>query len=150
MAACPMARQTMTFEMGSFLGSAASRDPKPEGLDFSEIGPEPIDFIHLRRFTQGDKALENEVLELFVRQMPETINALKGAVTDKEWHVAAHTLKGSGRAVGAWRLADLALQAESVRGVSDREAVDKMVARIESAADDVQRFIESLNKPTAR
>jgi HPt (histidine-containing phosphotransfer) domain-containing protein len=149
-AACAMARQTMAFEMGSFLGAAASRELKPEGLDLSKIGPEPIDFVHLRRFTQGDKALENEVLELFVRQMPETIKALKGAATDKEWHVAAHTLKGSGRAVGAWRLADLALQAESVPGVADREAVAKMVARIESAAGDVQRFIESLNKSTAR
>lgn len=150
-----MARQVMAFELGSYLGAAASREVKQDGSNFSEIGPEPIDFAHLRRFTQGDKALENEVLDLFAAQVPETINALKSAKTDKDWQMAAHTLKGSGRAVGAWRLADLALQAEGVAGIADRAAAGKMIARIEASANEVQRFIKSLTAtkgacPTAR
>ena len=47
--------------------------------------------------------LEQEILALFIEQAPVTIDALKHAHTKRDWSIAAHTLKGSARAVGAWR-----------------------------------------------
>ena len=41
----------------------------------------PVDIKHLRRYTLGDQALEKEVLELFLGQLPETIASLSGATT---------------------------------------------------------------------
>ncbi len=101
----------------------------------------PVDIKHLRRYTLGDMALEQEVLELFLGQLPETIASLSGATTEKEWRVAAHTLKGSGRAVGAWRIARLAEHAERMVGVKNADARTEAVARILDAAREAQAFI---------
>lgn len=101
----------------------------------------PVDIKHLRRYTLGDQALEKEVLELFLGQLPETIASLSGATTEKEWRVAAHTLKGSGRAVGAWRIARLAEQAERMTGIKSPAARADAVSRILDAAREAKTFI---------
>jgi HPt (histidine-containing phosphotransfer) domain-containing protein len=71
-----------------------------------------IDHDHLARYTLGDRALEREVLGLFVDQIPQTLEALDAAESDADRVRAAHTLKGSARAVGAFRLADIAERLE--------------------------------------
>jgi HPt (histidine-containing phosphotransfer) domain-containing protein len=105
---------------------------------------EPVDFAHLRRFTLGDRHLEAEILGLFLAQVPITIATLKRAETDGAWYVAAHTLQGSARAVGARRLALLATQAERLGGISDPDACRMMVCMLEEAAEEAQAFIGSL------
>lgn len=76
-----------------------------------------IDHAHLARYTLGDPELEFEVLQLFAGEAPRTVALLKaaadaGAVALRDWRMGCHTLKGSARAVGAWRVADLAEVAE--------------------------------------
>ncbi len=100
-----------------------------------------IDLKHLRRYTMGDRALEQEVLELFLAQLPKTIAALSGAVNDHEWRIAAHTIKGSGRAVGAWQIARLAEQAERLAGVRNRAAHADAVSKLEEAMREAEVFI---------
>jgi HPt (histidine-containing phosphotransfer) domain-containing protein len=78
----------------------------------SARGLSPIDRAHLARFTFGNTDLELEVLALFAQQAPETLAILEGADTPKTWRYAAHTLKGSARAVGAWEVAAAAESAE--------------------------------------
>ncbi|MFN0218469.1 MAG: Hpt domain-containing protein [Hyphomicrobium sp.] len=114
------------------------------GLAFA--GPDPhaqpvFDLTHLRRYTLGDRELEREVLDLFLGQLPATISALRQAVSDHEWKMAAHSLKGSGRAVGAWSLAQLAEQAERLPGVADAQRCGEHIDLIEQAAADVRAFI---------
>lgn len=114
----------------------------PRSSDVS--GTAPIDLAHLGRYTLGDPELEREVLDLFADQMPVTIDALKKASSDKDWQMAAHTLKGSSRAVGAWRLAELALQAERIGGIYDREDAAEIVQQIEAAAAEAAVYIRGL------
>jgi HPt (histidine-containing phosphotransfer) domain-containing protein len=102
----------------------------------------PLDLTHLRRYTLGDAKLEAEVLALFLSQLPVTITALSAASSDRDWRVAAHTIKGSGRAVGAWRLAHAAEEAERMTVVADASLRGAQVARIEEAAAEVRRYIE--------
>jgi len=102
----------------------------------------PIDHVHLGRYTLGNRALEIEVLQLFAGQAPETIAALATATDDRAWHVAAHTLKGSARAVGAWALARAAEDAERA-GLRD-EGRDALLAEIEALLDDARRHIDGL------
>jgi HPt (histidine-containing phosphotransfer) domain-containing protein len=109
--------------------------------EIDQLQVNPVDLKHLRRFTLGDRALEKEVLELFLGQLPETISSLRRAATEKDWRVAAHTLKGSGRAVGAWRIARLAEHAERMLGVKHTETRVEALARIEDAAREAQAFI---------
>jgi HPt (histidine-containing phosphotransfer) domain-containing protein len=103
----------------------------------------PVDLKHLRRYTMGDANLEKEILDLFLGQLPKTIQALADAVNEREWKVAAHTLKGSGRAVGAWRVARLAEHAERQLNVQNKQSCQDAVARIEEAAAEARQFIRA-------
>lgn len=107
----------------------------------------PVDLAHLRRFTLGDAGLEIEVLTLFIEQAPVTIDALRRAATSRDWMTAAHTLKGSARAVGAWRLARLAEEAERLGGAPDGNARDEVLRHLDEAAAEARTHIVSLPRP---
>jgi HPt (histidine-containing phosphotransfer) domain-containing protein len=106
----------------------------------------PVDLDHLRRYTLGDKALEDEVIGLFLAQLPETIAALRSAVNERDWKMAAHTLKGSSRAVGAWRIAELAQQAEALVRSDDPEACSDAISKLEAAASEASTFFHQSSK----
>jgi HPt (histidine-containing phosphotransfer) domain-containing protein len=105
---------------------------------------EPVDLAHLRRYTLGDRGLELEILDLFVGQLSIAISALKNALTEKEWGIAAHTLKGSARAVGAWSLATIAEGAERLHGLPDADTRHAVVRRLEAAAGKAREYIAAL------
>jgi HPt (histidine-containing phosphotransfer) domain-containing protein len=75
----------------------------------------PIDWAHLSRFTLNDKVLEHEVLGLFAMDAPRYLAKMVAARGRKDWIEAAHTLKGSARAVGAWSVAEHAEAAEALQ-----------------------------------
>jgi HPt (histidine-containing phosphotransfer) domain-containing protein len=102
--------------------------------------PEPseaIDDDHLARMTLGDRALEREVLEIFLRQATIMIERIERAEPGLA-AAAAHTLTGSARGVGAWRVAQAAERLEQAAGNADAaldEAVDALkAATVEAGA----------------
>lgn len=99
----------------------------------------PIDRQHLAKFTMGDRALELEVLQLFAQQAVETVSSLRSAADAKAWHIAAHTLKGSARYIGAFPLADAAEEAE--KAGHDHARRDAMVARVEALLAEARGYI---------
>jgi HPt (histidine-containing phosphotransfer) domain-containing protein len=72
----------------------------------------PIDIEHLARMTLGDSRLEREVLAMFSAQAVSLIATL--TVMPAEAGALAHTLTGSARAIGAFRVADAAEHLETV------------------------------------
>lgn len=66
----------------------------------------PINFDHLRRMTLGDPGLEQEVLAMFAAQSTELIEKIVRLPPNAG--ELAHKLKGSAKAVGAFRIADAA------------------------------------------
>ena len=100
----------------------------------------PIDLVHLSRMTFGDRALEREVLQLFLRQSSQIVAKLAKADTDTLAQLA-HTLKGSGAGVGAWAVADAAtvLEQGAKAGKSDAG-----VAKLRSAVTEASGYIEEL------
>jgi HPt (histidine-containing phosphotransfer) domain-containing protein len=73
-----------------------------------------IDFQHLDQYTLGDEGLQAELLKLFSAQL-EAQSAELGSCADAEsWRMAAHTLKGAARAVGAFHVADVAEKLEAL------------------------------------
>src|SRR5271154_2566851 len=89
----------------SNLSAAAGSDSKPSAIDED----------HLARMTLGDRRLEREVLEIFLRQttiMLDRIVAAEPALAA----AAAHTLRGSARGIGAWRVAQAAELLEGAAG----------------------------------
>jgi HPt (histidine-containing phosphotransfer) domain-containing protein len=92
-----------------------------------------IDEGHLGRMTLGDRGLEREVLEIFVRQtsiMLDRIEADRPATAA----VAAHTLKGSARGVGAWRVAHAAEQLERAVERGAGRDLERAIAALEAVA----------------
>jgi HPt (histidine-containing phosphotransfer) domain-containing protein len=109
-----------------------------------DAATKPIDFTYLRRFTLGNKELEQEVLYLFAESAPAYLKALEQACTPKEWHDAAHTLKGSARAVGAWRVARTAEVAEKLRFDTDQDRRAFAVDSAYEAGEEALRYILSV------
>lgn len=103
----------------------------------------PVDLEHLRRFTCGDAALEREILSLFVGHGPQCLAALDAATSPQTWIAAAHSLKGSARAVGATHVANLAAAAEA--SSPDAAQRDQQLAALRLAVDDVCSFVRDLD-----
>lgn len=76
-------------------------------VDLPQAAPSsrPIDLAHLARQTMGDRALEQEVLQLFIRQAKAALMHISKVPVSERLRIA-HTLKGSARSVGAFALAD--------------------------------------------
>jgi HPt (histidine-containing phosphotransfer) domain-containing protein len=102
-----------------------------------------VDLAHLDRYTGGDRALNEEVLRLFDSQCDDMLSDLESAATagdGRGWHMAAHTLKGASRGVGALTLAQAAADAEHV-DPADSPALSASAARIAREMGHVRRFI---------
>ena len=99
-----------------------------------------LDEHHLRRMTLGDQTLEREVLQVFARQVTLL---LKRIVRAEPAHAAAaaHTLKGSARGLGAWRVADAAERLEEA--ASGLGNLSEAIAELEIAGGEVRGAIEA-------
>ncbi|MBK5948362.1 hypothetical protein CH339_19160 [Rhodobium orientis] len=107
-------------------------------MDATAKPDRPVDLVHLARHTLGNRDLEREVLRLFVRQSAVYLGRLRNARTAGEMRVAAHTIKGSARGIGAWRIAELANlfeEAAAEGATMDDAALADLAAAIEAAND---------------
>jgi HPt (histidine-containing phosphotransfer) domain-containing protein len=127
---------TMETEIGTWT------DPVP--AEARKAAPRPVDLVHLSRYTLGERALEREVLELFCTQSLVYLEQLRGARTDKEWREAAHSLKGSAQAIGAWGAAAAAEQAEAVSGEVLAAARPAHLLAVGASVDEARAYIRSL------
>src|SRR5437879_13783748 len=87
----------------------------------------PIDLVHLARTTLGDRSLEREVLQLFDRQATLLIERMRAAAPGSTLALA-HTLKGSARGIGAWRVARAAEAVELAEGTEAAPALEALAA----------------------
>jgi HPt (histidine-containing phosphotransfer) domain-containing protein len=109
---------------------------------FGAVGERPIDLVHLARMTLGDRSLEREVLQLFVRQASMLLRRMQGAESATV-ATLAHTLKGSAQGLGAWRVADAAAALES-RARGQPEVLPADVAALQSAVEEAQEVVADL------
>jgi HPt (histidine-containing phosphotransfer) domain-containing protein len=122
----------------------AARAEPAEPAQGREIAAKPVDLTHLARYTLGEHALEREVLELFCTQSVLYLEQLRAAMSDKDWRNAAHSLKGSASAIGAWRAAQAAERAEALKGDGLRQFRSARIAEIESSLREVEAFVTSV------
>lgn len=106
-----------------------------------------LDLVHLARQTDGDSALEAELLALFDRQSAKL--AARVALTDLSNRArsdVAHRLRGSALAIGANRVA-LAAEAfeRAVETLPDAEREPaELLSELGAAVDEVRAAIASL------
>jgi HPt (histidine-containing phosphotransfer) domain-containing protein len=104
-------------------------------IDAPSLAPDdrPIDLVHLARTTMGDRSLEREVLQLFDRQSTLLIARMRAAAPGGLANLA-HTMKGSARGIGAWRVARAAEALELAGGADDTaRALDQLAAASDEA-----------------
>jgi HPt (histidine-containing phosphotransfer) domain-containing protein len=92
-----------------------------------------FDLAHLDRQTFGDAALRDELLRLFDQQCARLVPITTGSGPPGERADAAHTLKGSARAVGAWPVATRAEALEEALREPVAGNVAGLVADLEAA-----------------
>jgi HPt (histidine-containing phosphotransfer) domain-containing protein len=113
-----------------------------------------VDLAHLFRMTLGDRALEREILQLFSRQTDMLMARMQDAAPASV-AAMAHTLKGSARGIGAWRVAhaadvvELAVAAgrrnvEQDANEDRRHDLATAVEVLRSAADETRTAIADL------
>jgi len=105
-----------------------------DSKDAPSLAPDdrPIDLVHLARTTLGDRSLEREVLQLFDRQAALLIARMRSA-TPGGVALIAHTMKGSARGIGAWRVARAAEAVELAGSADIGDALERLAAAAEEA-----------------
>ena len=117
-------------------GAAAIRhrstsDCKPRCAD-------PVDLVHLSKQSLGDRALETEILMLFLSQSVLYLDRMTNASTKSERRLAAHTIIGSAKGIGAWTVAECAAKhSDGFDGGAD-------LKELWTAVSDANIYIESL------
>ncbi len=102
----------------------------------------PIDLVHLARMTLGERSLEREVLALFDRQSTLLLARMRSAAP-AGIVTLAHTLKGSARGIGAWRVARAA-EALEIAGAADTgPALDTLVAAIDETRGVIAELLKA-------
>lgn len=103
----------------------------------------PIDLVHLARQTLGDRALEQEILSLYVKQARSLLSRIGECGCGRDRADMAHTLKGSSRAVGAWQVALASEAVEIVPPGRDAEfaaALKALSTCVEAACDTISEL----------
>jgi|SRR5262245_7778320 len=121
-------------------------DAPPLAPSEPAISEPAIDRAHLARMTHGERDLECEVLQLYATQADLLLGRM-GQATPAVVGALAHTLCGSSRGIGAWRVADAAaaVEADAAQG---RDMVAS-VARLASAIRAAQVHIVELIRANA-
>jgi HPt (histidine-containing phosphotransfer) domain-containing protein len=133
----------MTEPLGSTIRTVAQ---PPRDLDAAvpEPSAKPVDLAHLSRQTMGNRALEIEILQLFEAQSRQLMHLVLVGRTAEERRRAAHTMRGSARGIGAWRVARLAEAVEHAGLVPGQ--VHGLLAELESAVDEANLYIQNVFK----
>jgi HPt (histidine-containing phosphotransfer) domain-containing protein len=92
-----------------------------------------IDWDHFGRQTMGDAELARDILTMFLDQSNELLRAVRDARSTFDRRDAAHLLKGSARAVGAFGVAEAASRIESLSGDAGEGPLLEAVARLHAA-----------------
>jgi HPt (histidine-containing phosphotransfer) domain-containing protein len=116
----------VAFAMPGGDGAAASR-------------ARPVDLTHLAKQTLGDRALEQEVLKLFIQQALSARDQMSEAPVRERLRLA-HGLKGSARGVGAFAIADC------VADIEKRPDDGQLVKRLSGLIDEVRDFIAAISR----
>lgn len=112
--------------------------------DTSTSDCRPVDLVHLSRLTLGNRDLEQEVLQLFIRQSSIYLKRLSEASDKKSWCDAAHTIKGSAKGIGAWKVAEIAEAIERVQKAEAEGETRELLQALSESVEEANAFIESV------
>ena len=107
---------------------------------------EPIDLVHLARYTGGDRDINCEVFRLFSDHCAQSLRSLRtslNAADGKGWCDTAHALKGAALGIGAFALAERAEVAEAMNPGTDPAHAANVLATLTGRSEIVLAYIEA-------
>jgi HPt (histidine-containing phosphotransfer) domain-containing protein len=118
------------------------RTQRIEWMPSPPLAPDdgPINLQHLARMTLGDAGLERQVLGMFAGQATALVAKL--AALPAEAMALAHTLTGSARAIGAFRVAECAEALEFAIRQGGNPA--RCLTELKAAVADARAAIEAM------
>lgn len=103
--------------------------------------PAPIDLAHLSRHTLGNRDLEREVLLLFARQADLLVGRIDAEeAAGKDLADTVHTISGSAKGIGAWKVSAAAEAAETAL----RSGTKTDLSSLRAALEEARFFIDGL------
>ncbi len=105
----------------------------------------PVDLSMLRSFSEGDKAVEQSLMGVFVEQSDKNIDTLaenRTTIGAKAWHETAHMLKGGSASIGANILAGLCNEAQHFKGTESEQAA--LFEKIDSEYARVKKYLAKI------
>ncbi len=117
---------------------------RPDQIAAPPLAPtdEALDLAHLSQMTLGERDLEREVLALFELQAALLLSRMTGGQR-AAIATAAHTLKGSARGIGAWRVAHAAEAVEFADAARQAGAVEALSGAIAEARLAIARALHA-------
>jgi hypothetical protein len=112
---------------------------KPGGEACGAARTRPIDLAHLARQTLGDRAVEEEVLSLFMQQAGTVCEKICAAAPEERRRLA-HGLKGSALGVGAFAVA------EAASAVEAEPASEPLVKSLSRRVEEAREFIAAISR----
>ena len=104
-----------------------------------------IDLDHLARMTHGEQSLEREVLQLFDQQAGMLLVRM-ASETPKVVGALAHTLTGSARGIGAWKVAAAAAAVERAANIADPVPLAGALDCLSAAVTETQAAIADMER----
>ncbi len=105
---------------------------------------EILNLTHLSRYTINDKALELELLGMFREQLQFQTQMLAAAENAEDWNIAAHSLKGAARSIGAERISRSACALEKAGHDCPDACKREMLAELDRHVSDCLQAIEKM------
>jgi hypothetical protein len=132
--AAPAAERAVAEKSGS--GAAVAR------RRFAPLMPvsQAIDFEHLARMTFGEHDLERDVLTLFDVQAAMLLGRMDGS-PPQAVAVFAHTLNGSARGIGAWKVSEAAEALERDASGPEPAVTNDAIGRLSLAVAEARAAI---------
>ncbi len=105
---------------------------------------ETFDRAHFAMMTGDDTALQAEIVAIFRVQAALWGRLLIPDAPTSVWADAAHTVKGSAKGLGLWRLADVCEDAERLgrAGAVEGAPVKAVLSRVRHALDEALQALE--------
>lgn len=110
--------------------------------------PDTVDLSNMREITGGDRELELELFQTFIRCGEESLDVLTNICSDgnqPDWKEHSHSLKGEAANLGAKKLAALCQQSQESFALPKNEKLE-ILGQIKQEWDVVKTYLVELMK----
>ncbi len=130
---------------GSAMMQATARqmDGMAQARERADTPDAPVDLVHLARHTLGNRELEREVLRLFSRQSKMLTERMRDADDGEALERCLHTLLGSARSIGAWKVAEAVEQAQQALHEDGRAELSAVSAAVAESAEFIGTLLDA-------